>query len=106
RVPVVFRKKLLALRTSFLKYSKKDPCNWFVPLFVTTLMLAPALRPYCASYWPVWTLNSCSTSVDGIGTPFDPTPFCSAVFEWILFASTPSRRNVFATKRPPFEEML
>ena len=40
-----------------------------VPPLVTTLTLAPALRPNEASYWPVCTLNSWMLSGLGVAVP-------------------------------------
>src|SRR5436190_20088174 len=63
------------------------PCSRLPPLFSATLIMPPALRPYCASYELLWILNSCTESTGGTNPILLP-PACA------LFGA-PSSRNSF-----------
>jgi len=54
--PFSFAKKSFSVRLPRWKYPNALPRTWFVPCFVTALMIAPAVRPNSASYWSVMSL--------------------------------------------------
>src|SRR5712692_589926 len=62
-------KKLRALSFALRWNSQAAPWNWFVPALLTTVMLAPGLRPLSAAKLLVWILNSWMASGGGAFNP-------------------------------------
>src|SRR2546427_8386097 len=72
------------------------PWTLLLPDFSDTLMMPPAVRPYCASYVLVMILNSCTASTGGTYAMLLPP--------WIELFGAPSSRNSLLRFFPPLTD--
>src|ERR1051325_7992193 len=96
-----FENQSFAVKIVLRWYSKSDPRNWFVPLFVTRFTWAPAERPELAFDVIVVTRNSSTASefrrstgllIEFVRASLMLTP-SSVMLDWSLRAPATSPRS-------------